>query len=143
VKKPPRSKLNANGVREIMVSDPEVDVTISEKELGQLFQEAGMPLHKQTISHLCTQLSSNKKGKGVSFEDLLLVLREPCGAQESAGDYEQVFRVYDRRNRGYFDYEDYKFVCEGISLDLTEGQIREAFEKIDVRRENKITLAGF
>jgi Ca2+-binding EF-hand superfamily protein len=54
----------------------------------------------------------------------LEVIRQPIGSQESNADYEQLFRVYDRKNRGYFDYEDYKFVCEGIGKDLTEGQIR-------------------
>lgn len=31
LKKPVRSRLNANGVREIMTSEPEVDITLSEK----------------------------------------------------------------------------------------------------------------
>lgn len=31
LKKPARSRLNANGIREIMTSEPEVDITLSEK----------------------------------------------------------------------------------------------------------------
>jgi hypothetical protein len=50
-----------------MTSEPEIDITISEKELAQLFIDASMPLHKQTLSHIFTQLSASKKGKGVSF----------------------------------------------------------------------------
>jgi hypothetical protein len=37
VKKPPRSRLNANGVREVVFREPETNVTVQEQELGKLF----------------------------------------------------------------------------------------------------------
>ena len=76
-----------------------------------------MPLHKQTLAHLTASLTSNRKGKGISFDDLLRAIRAPSGIEEE-GELEQLFRMYDRKNKGYFDYEDYRFVCEGITLEL-------------------------
>jgi Ca2+-binding EF-hand superfamily protein len=130
LRKPPRSRLNANGVREIIPIEPEVDVTLSELELGAIFQEAGLPLHKQTLSHICSEAAGRR---GVSFEGLLRLLQsEGPKEEEGQGDkeWEALFRVYDRRARGYFDFEDYRFVCDGITLEVSEAQMREAFWRL-------------
>lgn len=73
LKKPPRSRLNANGVREIIPIEPEVDITLSEQELGALFNEAGLALHKQTLTHICSEAAGRR---GISFEGLLRLLQQ-------------------------------------------------------------------
>lgn len=74
VKKPARSRLNANGVREVYQAGPEVTTTMSEEELGKLFSSAGVPLHPHTLNSIFTQIIKNK-GKGFTFEDLLDVIQ--------------------------------------------------------------------
>ncbi len=102
-----------------------MDVTLSEQELASLFQEAGLPLHKQTLSHICNEAAGRR---GISFEGLLRLLeQEGPSEKEGEKEWEGLFRIYDRRGRGYFDFEDYRYVCDGITLEVSEAQMREAF----------------
>ena len=51
--------------------------------------------------------------------------------------------MYDRKNRGYFDFQDYRYVCEGVAKQLSEGQVRAAFEAMDSKGEGKVGLCKF
>lgn len=54
-----------------------------------------------------------------------------AGSLDKEEDYWQVFQVYDRKSRGYFDLEDYKLVCQGVAKGLTEAEMHHAFRAMD------------
>jgi Ca2+-binding EF-hand superfamily protein len=95
---------------------------LSEKELEKLFIDAQIPLHAQTLSHIFRQLVK-KKGNGVSFANIMEIITLPSASLDEAEDYVNIFQMYDRNNRGYFDFEDYRYVCQGIAKDLSEDEI--------------------
>ena len=51
--------------------------------------------------------------------------------------------MYDKKRRGFFDFEDYRLVGEGISKYLTEDDLRSAFKAIDFKGNGRITLDIF
>ena len=79
---------------------------MSEKELEKMFESAGIPLSKQTLSHIYQDLGP-KMGKGVSIEQFQTFISENYGSRDG-DNYEAIFKLYDRKNRGYFDLTDYK-----------------------------------
>lgn len=57
-------------------------------------------------------------------------MEQPQGNLESEEDYEQIFRAYDKKSRGWFDFDDYRLMCEGVARELTQQQVRAAFDKM-------------
>jgi Ca2+-binding EF-hand superfamily protein len=93
---------------------------MSEEELKKLFVHAGVPIHGHTLNHIFFALDESK-GKSVDFEELMKVLELENGKHDEEADYKQIFKLYDRKNRGFFEYEDYRLVGEGVAKYLTEG----------------------
>ena len=111
---------------------------MSEKELEKMFESAGIPLSKQTLSHIYQDLGP-KMGKGVSIEQFQTFISENYGSRDG-DNYEAIFKLYDRKNRGYFDLTDYKYVCAGIAKSLTDAQIQTAFSAMDSQQTGRVTL---
>lgn len=90
-------------MREVVYGEPETNVTVSEQELGKLFSDAGIPLHGHTLTNIYNQLAK-VKGQGANFNDIMKLLDCPNGSLDKEEDLMQVFKVYDKKDRGYFDF---------------------------------------
>lgn len=50
---------------------------------------------------------------------------------DSDQNYEAIFRKFDKKNQGAFDFFDYFLVSKTIRQEYTEKELKEAFDLMD------------
>ena len=96
----------------------------------------------ETRKRLFFELLKTPKILTIYYKFLILILRNFVKKQEKVKVYE-LFEVFDVRNKGFFDFEEFKEGWELFRHDLNENEIRENFEKIDADENGIIRVTQF
>lgn len=80
---------------------------------------------------------------GISFREFMNAMDTRPYVSESKKDIMQVFRKYDRDNKGYIDLQDFRDVNRQLKENLDEDTIKSMLEKADSNRDGKISFEDF
>lgn len=80
---------------------------------------------------------------GISFREFMNAMDTRPYVNESKKDIMQVFKKYDRDNKGYIHLQDFRDVNRQLKENLDEDTIKSMLEKADSNRDGKISFEDF
>lgn len=85
------------------------------------------------------------KGKnlGITFQDFIIIILKNRCQLDSEEQLTKVFKSYDKKNKGYFDFEDYLTISKTISQEFNMEEMEQAFNLMDQDNDGRVTYEEF
>ena len=111
-------------------------------DLKLLLTENGFMPNKRTVYEIIAEFDVEETG-GISFREFMNAMDTKPYLTERKKDIMQVFKKYDRDNKGYIHLEDLREINRQLKENLDDDTIRSMLEKADSNRDGKITFEDF
>jgi Ca2+-binding EF-hand superfamily protein len=111
-------------------------------DLKLLLAENGFQPNKRTVYEIIAEFDVEETG-GISFREFMNAMDTRPYLNERKKDIMQVFKKYDRENKGFIHLEDLREVNRQLKENLDDDIIRSMLEKADSNRDGKITFDDF
>lgn len=111
-------------------------------DLKLLMAENGFQPNKRTVYEIIAEFDVEETG-GISFREFMNAMDTKPYLNERKKDIMQVFKKYDRDNKGYIHLEDLREVNRQLKENLDDDTIRHMLERADSNRDGKITFDDF
>lgn len=111
-------------------------------DLKLLLTENGFQPNKRTVYEIIAEFDVEETG-GISFREFMNAMDTRPYLNERKKDIMQVFKKYDRENKGFIHHEDLREINRQLKENLDDDTIRSMLEKADSNRDGKITFDDF
>lgn len=112
-------------------------------ELRTALLRFGYQARKETIYSIISEYDGNEKG-GLTFKEFLdCIVRGPPSEYETKEEIRKIYLKYDRKNKGYFTFEDLKSVALELGENLDDDSLHEMISACDSNKDGKVTFEDF
>lgn len=111
-------------------------------DLKLLLTENGFQPNKRTVYEIIAEFDVEETG-GISFREFMNAMDTRPFLNERKKDIMQVFKKYDRDNKGFIHLEDLREINRQLKEGLDDDTVRSMLEKADSNRDGKITFDDF
>mmetsp|Transcript_50663 Transcript_50663/g.58080 ORF Transcript_50663/g.58080 Transcript_50663/m.58080 type:complete len:191 (-) Transcript_50663:26-598(-) len=115
---------------------------IEPRHMKNLIESLGYGALPQTIYHLMAELDSDQNGV-LEFEEFLDLMTQRRSHNDTRKDIEQVFRIFDSKNKGFIDKTDLRMVLRDLQEPITETELEEMVKKADSSGNGQVTVDDF
>ncbi|ETO36224.1 centrin [Reticulomyxa filosa] len=129
------------------------------RETFELFdtQKTGS-LEVSELKHAITSISNDRKNKmmqqildkldkmnneRIEFEEFLDLMTGKMNENSPKEDIMRVFQLFDHQSKGNIDLEDLKRVAMELGEDMTDEELKEMIEKVDMEGKGYVTADEF
>ncbi|XP_017061366.1 calmodulin-1 [Drosophila ficusphila] len=116
--------------------------SVSIKQLGGVMRHLGEILTEAEIYDLANEAGTEFNNQ-VDFKDFLFVMSKRLEEQNSLASLKQAFRILDRNEVNYITISEIKTVMTNLGEKMSDEDLHEMFQDIDVDRDGKIFFNDF
>ncbi|CAH1803077.1 unnamed protein product [Owenia fusiformis] len=131
-------------VRDVFDNYVGEDVYLSVKKLGDIMKDLGYNLKKQQIRSLMETCDADGSGT-LDFDEFLPLVAHEMKKKEDEKFYFNLFRILDKKKRGWIGVNDMRYILEGMSkeLELTTEEIDDMITDIDEDGNGQVSFQEF
>ncbi|EDV59605.1 calmodulin-1 [Drosophila erecta] len=115
---------------------------VSVRQLGGVMRALGESLTEAEIYELANESDVDFGGQ-VQFKDFLYVMAKRLEEQNSLVCLKQAFKIFDRNEVNSFTINEIRMVMTNLGEKMSEDDLRELFQDIDLDKDGKISFNEF
>ena len=122
--------------------DMNADGYIDRYELHKTLKEMGQDRTDEDVRAIIRSVDLDGNGK-IDFEEFKLYMKPKINNRMSEVQLQQAFELFDEDNRGYIDKSNLKSGMEKMGEKLTNKELDEMMESVDITGNGRISFAEF
>lgn len=124
--------------------DKDGDGHITAKELGVVMKSLGQSPTKEELRDMIQEVDLDGN-KVIDFDEFCLMMAKMSyGADEDDEEsYREAFNVFDKDGNGQIDRAELRSVLTNLGENLTEEQINEMIEEVDINGDGLVNFEEF
>ena len=116
---------------------------ITPMELRNALVNYGYNASKETVYGIIAEYDLEERGGLIFPEFLKLMVRGPPGNYETKEEIRKVFKLFDKKDKGYIDINDLKVAAKELKEEIDEETLNQMVSSLDMSTEKKITFNDF
>lgn len=130
--------------KEVFDQFDDEDGYLSVQKLGDVMKSLGYNMKKTQLKELMDQVDQDGSGT-VDFEEFLPLVAHELKKKEDEKFYYTLFRILDKKKRGWIGVDDLRFILEGLAeeVDLTSEEINDMITDIDEDGNGQVSFQEF
>lgn len=124
--------------------DTQKQGVIPTAKLGEVMRNLGHNLRKDQLKELIDAVDRDGSGT-IDFDEFLPLMAEKLKDKEDEKFYKNLFRILDKKNRGYILVDDLRYILRGLAsaVDLTDDDIEDMITEVDEDGNGEVSFDEF
>ncbi|XP_075262615.1 neo-calmodulin-like [Convolutriloba macropyga] len=118
---------------------------VSTQELKLMFRSLGQEISDQELKELVDEVDKDGNGE-VDFEEFCEMMAKKIAEQGDVDierDLQDVFKLFDKNNRGYITFDDLKKCLKMLSIKLPEDKIQNMITEASTAGDDRVYFDDF
>lgn len=126
--------------------DKDGDGSISIDELANVMRSLGQDPTQKELEDMMREVDEDGSGE-IEFSEFMSMMArkvKEAGTNVSGGeDWHEAFKVFDKDGDGFISCNELQFVMSNLGETLTDEEVREMIEEVDLDRDGMVNYPEF